>query len=158
MSLPLPTGAPLVDVLTVAQRVLVQDLGDRLADEGATVDQWRALRTIAAARRCSSSRAASSGEAATIASTSACRSTSSLHPPSRSRTGRPCAAPCPGARAERCVGAARRGNTRHPERGAPMSETDESTQARQPQPVEPEPVEPEDSDDPVGDHVVNEGM
>ena len=49
MSLPLPTGAPLVDVLTVAQRVLVQDLGDRLADEGATVDQWRALRTIATA-------------------------------------------------------------------------------------------------------------
>ena len=50
MSLPLPTGAPLVDVLTVAQRVLVQDLGERLADEDATVDQWRALRAIGAAQ------------------------------------------------------------------------------------------------------------
>lgn len=50
MSLPLPTGAPLVDVLTVAQRVLVQDLAERLADEDATVDQWRALRAIGAAQ------------------------------------------------------------------------------------------------------------
>ena len=36
----------LVDLLSVAQRLLSRDLGERLADEGVTVDQWRTLRAI----------------------------------------------------------------------------------------------------------------
>jgi DNA-binding MarR family transcriptional regulator len=41
--------SPLVDVLSSAQRVMARDLGERLAEEGASVDQWRTLRAIGAA-------------------------------------------------------------------------------------------------------------
>jgi DNA-binding MarR family transcriptional regulator len=39
----------LVDVLTSVQRVLTRDLAERLSDEGASVEQWRVLRTLAEA-------------------------------------------------------------------------------------------------------------
>ncbi len=38
-----------VDVLASAQRVMARELGERLAEEDASVDQWRTLRVIGAA-------------------------------------------------------------------------------------------------------------
>jgi DNA-binding MarR family transcriptional regulator len=43
---PIP-DARLVDLLTSAQRVLSRELGERLADEGVNVEQWRVLRALA---------------------------------------------------------------------------------------------------------------
>jgi DNA-binding MarR family transcriptional regulator len=37
----------LVDLLTSAQRVLSRELGERLADEDVSVEQWRVLRALA---------------------------------------------------------------------------------------------------------------
>ncbi|GAA2287331.1 MarR family transcriptional regulator [Actinomadura luteofluorescens] len=39
----------LVDLLTRTQRALARDLGARLEEEGATVEQWRVLRALAEA-------------------------------------------------------------------------------------------------------------
>jgi DNA-binding MarR family transcriptional regulator len=39
----------LVDVLTSVQRALTRDLAERLSEEGASVEQWRVLRTLAEA-------------------------------------------------------------------------------------------------------------
>ncbi|PPK62563.1 DNA-binding MarR family transcriptional regulator [Actinokineospora auranticolor] len=39
----------LVDLLTRAQRALARDLGTRLEEEGASVDQWRVLRALVTA-------------------------------------------------------------------------------------------------------------
>ncbi|MEU4805408.1 MarR family transcriptional regulator [Actinosynnema sp. NPDC023587] len=43
--------ADLVDLLTRTQRAFVRDLGAVLEEEGATVDQWRVLRALAAEER-----------------------------------------------------------------------------------------------------------